>query len=264
MFRRKNLSIEELTGTLKRMDEKLDVLTAFAQQNDGHHRVPRDHGLYDTTGLASSPGNSHTAAFSPLNLGGTGLLQNASTPFLDTGRVLEELSLSQRHSTAPQHLLTWPCSTLSMSEPELQYPMELEIKRPRLSRSTAPPRCHEAGTPAGEDSWLSRLSLSQVSLLTQSYFQHFHPSCLILDESLFYSLVLSNAVQTNFAPNYNSCTVLLVCSLGSIVAYYAGHEEWTSGNEQDVGLGFFNLANDMFRDLEGGNWESVQCLLLMG
>ncbi|EXA34599.1 hypothetical protein FOVG_14572 [Fusarium oxysporum f. sp. pisi HDV247] len=32
---KKNLSIEELTGTLKRMDEKLDVLTAFAQQNDG-------------------------------------------------------------------------------------------------------------------------------------------------------------------------------------------------------------------------------------
>jgi hypothetical protein len=81
---------------------------------------------------------------------------------------------------------------------------------------------------------------------------------------LFYSLVLSNAVQTNFAPNYNSCTVLLVCSLGSIVAHYSGHEEWSSGNEQDIGLGFFNLANDMFRDLEGGNWESVQCLLLMG
>ncbi|KAI3580410.1 hypothetical protein IWW34DRAFT_848705 [Fusarium oxysporum f. sp. albedinis] len=254
---KKNLSIEELTGTLKRMDEKLDVLTAFAQQNDGHHQAP-------TTGLASSPGNGQFAAFSPLNLGGTGLVQNASTPFLDTGRVLEELSLSQRHSTAPQHLLTWPCSTLSMSEPDLQYPMELEIKRPRLSRSITPPRCFEAGTPVGDDSWLSRLSLSQVSLLTQSYFQHFHPSCLILNESLFYSLVLSNAVQTNFAPNYNSCTVLLVCSLGSIVAHYSGHEEWSSGNEQDIGLGFFNLANDMFRDLEGGNWESVQCLLLMG
>ncbi|KAJ4055903.1 hypothetical protein NW760_006262 [Fusarium oxysporum] len=129
---KKNLSIEELTGTLKRMDEKLDVLTAFAQQNDGHHQAP-------TTGLASSPGNGQFAAFSPLNLGGTGLVQNASTPFLDTGRVL-----------------------------------------------------------------------------------------------------------------------------GSIVAHYSGHEEWSSGNEQDIGLGFFNLANDMFRDLEGGNWESVQCLLLMG
>ncbi|KAH7216106.1 hypothetical protein DER44DRAFT_820991 [Fusarium oxysporum] len=258
---KKNLSIEELTGTLKRMDEKLDVLTALAQQNDGHHQA-------HTTGLASSPGNSQFAAFSPLNLGSTGIVQNASTPFLDTGRVLEELSLSQRHSTAPQHLLTWPCSTLSMSEPDLQYPMELEIKRPRLSRSTAPPRClvagTPAGTPAGDDSWLSRLSLSQVSLLTQSYFQHFHPSCLILNESLFYSQVLSNAVQTNFAPNYSSCTVLLVCSLGSIVAHYSGHEEWSSGNEQDIGLGFFNLANGMFRDLEGGNWESVQCLLLMG
>ncbi|QGI71071.1 hypothetical protein CEK26_003408 [Fusarium fujikuroi] len=191
---RKNLSIEELTGTLKRMDEKLDVLTAFAQP-----QAP-------TT--ASTPGDSHFAAFSPLNLGSAGLPQNPSTPFLDTGRVLEELSLSQRHSTAPQHLLTWPCSTLSMSEPDLQYPMELEINRPSLSRSTVPPRCLEPSTSPSGEPWLSRLSLSQVSLLTQSYFQHFHPSCLILNESLFYSQVLSNAVQTNFAPNYSSCTVL--------------------------------------------------------
>ncbi|KAG5816046.1 hypothetical protein H9Q74_006127 [Fusarium xylarioides] len=246
---KKNLSIEKLTGTLKRMDEKLDVLTAFAQ-----HQAP-------TTGLASTPGDSQFAAFSPLNFGSTRVAQNASTPFLDTGRVLEELSLSQRHSTAPQHLLTWPCSTLQMSEPDLQYPMELEITRPSLSRSTAPPRCLE---PPPSESWLSRLSLSQVSLLTQSYFQHFHPSCLILNESLFYSQVLNNAVQTNFAPNYSSCTVLLVCSLGSIVAHYSGYEEWSSGNEQDIGLGFFNLANEMFRDLERCNWESVQCLLLMG
>ncbi|KAG4291879.1 hypothetical protein FPRO06_13132 [Fusarium proliferatum] len=247
---KKNLSIEELTGTLKRMDEKLDVLTTFAQR-----QAP-------TT--ASTPGDSHFAAFSPLNLGSAGLTRNPSTPFLDTGRVLEELSLSQRHSTAPQHLLTWPCSTLSMSEPDLQYPMELEINRPSLSRSTVPPRCLEPSTSPSGESWLSRLSLSQVSLLTQSYFQHFHPSCLILNESLFYSQVLSNAVQTNFAPNYSSCTVLLVCSLGSIVAHYSGHDEWSSGNEQDVGLGFFNLANDMFRDLERCDWESVQCLLLMG
>ncbi|CVL03768.1 uncharacterized protein FMAN_15008 [Fusarium mangiferae] len=247
---KKNLSIEELTGTLKRMDEKLDVLTAFAQR-----QAP-------TT--ASTPGDGHFAAFSPLNLGSAGVAQNPSTPFLDTGRVLEELSLSQRHSTAPQHLLTWPCSTLSMREPDLQYPMELEIKRSSLSRSTAPPRCLEPSTSPSGESWLSRLSLSQVSLLTQSYFQHFHPSCLILDESLFYSKVLSNAVQTNFAPNYSSCTVLLVCSLGSIVAHYSGHDEWSSGNEQDVGLGFFNLANEMFRDLERCDWESVQCLLLMG
>ncbi|KAI1033741.1 hypothetical protein LB503_011110 [Fusarium chuoi] len=115
--------------------------------------------------------------------------------------------------------------------------MELEIKRSSLSRSTAPPRCLETSTSPTGESWLSRLSLSQV---------------------------LSHAVQTNFAPNYSSCTVLLVCSLGSIVAHYSGHEEWSSGNEQDVGLGFFNLANDMFRDLDRCDWESVQCLLLMG
>ncbi|KAF4971472.1 hypothetical protein FSARC_1700 [Fusarium sarcochroum] len=261
---KKNLSVTELTGTLKRMDEKLDILTAFVQQNDGHHRTPREQALCDHAGLASSPSTSQVAAFSPLNLGGTGHLHTASTPFLDTGRILEELSLSQRHSTAPQHLLTWPCSPLQMSEPELQYPMDFEIKRPRLSQSTAPPHCLAGEASPGGNSWLSRLSLSHVSLLTQSYFQHFHPSCLILDESNFYSQVLSNAVQTNFTQNYNTCTVLLVCSLGSIAAYYSGHEEWSSGHEHDVGIGFFNLANEMFRDLEGADWESIQCLLLMG
>ncbi|KAM5344416.1 hypothetical protein ACJ41O_012952 [Fusarium nematophilum] len=256
---RKNLSVTELAGTLKRMDEKLDRLTAIAQRNDGHPREPRYHAVHDVPAVASSPSTSHVAAFSPIFVGGSG---SGPTPFLDTGRILEELSLAQRHLTAPQHLLSWPCSPLRMSEPELQYPMDLEIKRPKLSQAAHPPACLASST-VGQ-SWLSQLSLSQVSLLTQSYFRHFHPSCLILDEARFYSQILSQAMQTNFAKNFNTCTVLLVCALGSIAAYYSGHEEWLCSVEQDVGIGLFNLAHDMFRDLEGVTWDSVQCSLLMG
>lgn len=112
--------------------------------------------------------------------------------------------------------------------------------------------------------WLSRLSLSQLSLLTQFYFDHFHPSCLVLDEARFYSENLSHAMKSQFASDLNTCTVLLVCALGSIVAYYHGHEEWAQMDEDDVGIGFINLAVEMFRDLEGADWESVQALLLMG
>ncbi|RSL50764.1 hypothetical protein CEP53_008691 [Fusarium sp. AF-6] len=258
---KKNLSVAELEGTLKRMDEKLDILTAFARQNEGQSRsVMARGGAHDAPAPASSP-STHVATFSPMNFG-TGDLYAAPTPFLDTGRIREELSLSQRHSTAPQHLLTWPCSPLQLSEPDLQYPMHLEIKRSKMSQSTAPPRRLEMFS--GDHSWLSGLSLSDVHLLTKSYFENFHPSCLILDENVFYSDILSKALQINFAKDYSTCTVLLVCAIGSIAAYYSGHEEWCSSHEHDVGIGFFNLANEMFRDLEGADWSSVECLLLMG
>ncbi|KAF4980214.1 hypothetical protein FZEAL_3725 [Fusarium zealandicum] len=259
---KRNLSVTELAGTLKRMDEKLDALTAFVRQGHGQPRGIQENASQGVTGIASSPSTSHAAAFSPLFFGDSRNGNTASTPFLDTGRILEELSLSQRHSTAPQHLLSWPCSPLQLSEPELQYPMELEIKRPRLSRSAAP-LCYNEAT-NGSETWLSRLSLSQVSLLTQSYFRHFHPSCLILDEADFYSHILSQAMQSNFAQGVTTCIVLLVCALGSIVVKNSGDEELSLKFERDFGLEFFNLANEMFRDLEDASWESVQCLLLMG
>ncbi|KAM6536184.1 hypothetical protein FALCPG4_002200 [Fusarium falciforme] len=257
---KKNLSVAELEGTLKRMDEKLDILTAFARQAEGQSRSFMARAAHEAPATASSP-STQVATFSPMNFGG-GDLYAAPTPFLDTGRIREELSLSQRHSTAPQHLLTWPCSPLQLSEPDLQYPMHLEIKRSKMSQSTAPPRRLEMLS--RDHSWLSGLSLSDVHLLTKSYFEHFHPSCLILDENVFYSDILSKALQINFAKDHSTCTVLLVCAIGSIAAYYSGHEDWCSSFEHDVGIGFFNLANEMFRDLEGANWSSVECLLLMG
>lgn len=239
------------------------MLTTIARQNEGQQpSTSTSRPSFGAPGLgsASSP-STQIATFSPVNFG-AGDVYAAPTPFLDTGRIRDELSLSQRHSTAPQHLLTWPCSPLRLSEPELQYPMYLEVKRPRMSQSMEPPHRLEASSRG--DTWLSGLSLSDVHLLTKSYFEYFHPSCLILDEAVFYSDILSKALQRNFADDYSTCTVLLVCALGSIAAYYSGHQDWCSSHEYDVGIGFFNLAYDMFRDLENPNWSSVECLLLMG
>lgn len=130
-----------------------------------------------------------------------------------------------------------------------------------MSRSSSPPRC--LASPATDQSWLSRLSVSQINLLTRFYFDHFHPSCVVLDKATF-EADYTTALTTDFAKNFSSCIVLLVCALGSVAAYYSGHDEWSQAGEEEVGIGFFNLANDIFREIEDTNWVSVQCLLLMG
>lgn len=84
-----------------------------------------------------------------------------------------------------------------------------------------------------------------------------------MDEAHFYSHTIPMAMQETFAKSFNTCRVLYVCALGSIAAYYSGHEQLASGPKHEVGIEFFNLASEMFRDLEGVNWDSVQCLLLM-
>jgi hypothetical protein len=60
----------------------------------------------------------------------------------------------------------------------------------------------------------------------------------------------------------------MVFALGSIAAYHTGNYEWATSDSRDVttevGLGFFNLANQIFQDAEAVDWISVQCLLLMG
>lgn len=258
---RKNLAVSELAETLKRMDDKLDNLTQLFHQNNSGPELQISQETLDYIGMTISPVSTLAAVATPFSVNDNGNIGAASTPYLDTDCVREELSLSQRHSTAPQHLLSWPCSPLTLSESELHYPVSLEIERPKLSRSMEPPLYVQ---PFSRGSWLSQLSLSQLSVLTQFYFEHFHPSCLVLDEAKFYSQYLSHAMKTSFANDLHTCTVLFVCALGSIPAYHSGHAEWSQGEAFEAGLAFFNLAADMFRDLEGANWESVHCLLLMG
>lgn len=242
------------------MDDKLDILTSIVRQDD---RAPIEHASHGFHDSEPTPSGQRTDHPTTSHTGEPASFYASPSHFLDTSRILEELSLSQRHSTAPQHLLSWPCCSLQMSEVELQYPTNLEIKRQKLSLSglsVTSPQLHSGG-----EIWTSRLSLSQVSLpMIQCYFEHFHPSCLVLDKAKFYSQILPQALQTNFAKNDNTCVTLFVCALGSIAAYYCGHKEWFSDLEHDVGIELFALASDMFSGLEGPTWTSVQCLLLMG
>lgn len=260
--------MSELTGTLERMNEKLDSLTEILQRHDAnsHEHDMSTRKSVDSNQTVKFPDRYHTipSATSPsresVNL--------SSAPFFDTGHVYEELSLSHRHSTASQYLLTWECSPLRLSKSELQYPLALELKRARMSMSTAPPVSF-VPTPPGT-CWASRLSMPDLRLLTQAYFGHFHPSCLVLDESWFYDHTLKNVLENNFLEGIDTCVVLLVLALGAVTAANTGHSEWAQFNEEgsgktdESGLGLFNMALDMFRDVEGANWESVQCLLLTG
>ena len=250
------------------MDEKLDSLTELLCRNPPtHERLPPI--MNSVAGLASRsshPDDSILAAISPDSLDPESM-RASPPPFLDTGQIREELSLSQKHSTAPQHLLSWECSPLTLSDTELQYPIALETRAAKLARSTKPPP--RFASPGTEGWWVLGLSLSQLTLLTQYYFAYFHPSCLVLDESHFYSHVLNHVLRGNFPESVETCLVLFVLALGATTAAHMGHEEWVQpgdNNDPDVdmsGLGLFNLALNMFRDVEGVNWASVQCILLI-
>lgn len=256
---RKGLSVTELEETLKRMESKIDVLTSLSQQNNQLSKDLKDSdSRYTAFEGLSSPYNCNESTLRPSD---QETLHGNSPRFIDTSRILEELSLSQQHSTAPQHLLNWPCCSLMIPDMDLQYPMQLEITRSKLSPPESalsfqkPP--HLAGTV------ISQLSLSQMTTLVQSYFEHFHPSCLALDESKFYSSTLPQAMQTSFSVHHSTCLTLLVFSLGSVAAYYSDEDFRLSETEDGVGTKYFLLACDMFRSLGEVNWDSIQCLLLM-
>lgn len=230
---RRDLSITELNGTLQRIESKLDSLI----------ERPGDH--VDST-RADQTSNPQTPR-EPL-----------STP--------SQNWTSKRHATAPQHLLSWPCSPLQLSRADLQYPVKLEIYRPKPLETVEPPSClaHNPGGPA----WLSGISIAQLRLLAEAYFSHFHPSYMILDESHFYRFNLARTLQDDFAPSVDACLVLLVLGLGAVAAYHKGDAEWAPNTHDsspavEVGLGFLSMAKEMFRQTGGINWPSVQCSLLM-
>lgn len=246
------------------MDRKLESLTDILMKSQADYQNPLRASGCAQASQGPSPGISHgPAALTPgavvIDFNATA---SSSPPFLDTGRIRDELSLSQRHSTAPQHLLSWPCSPIKLSEAELQYPMELEINVSNLSRSTAPPCFIQSLNTTG--SWVSQLTAQQLNLLCRYYFEHFHPSCLILDEGHFYTAHFTKALRSDFSDSISTCIVLFVCALGAVAAHATGQQEWAQESSQEVGVGFFNLASNIFRDFEGANWESTQCLLLMG
>uniref|UniRef100_A0A8H7K723 Xylanolytic transcriptional activator regulatory domain-containing protein n=1 Tax=Bionectria ochroleuca TaxID=29856 RepID=A0A8H7K723_BIOOC len=235
-----NLPVSELNDMLKRMDMKLDS-----------HLSPPPSSKPQTPATVSSV--SLEPPPTPLP---------ASPLFFDTGRIREEIASAQKHAIDPQHLLAWPCSTLKLSKRELRYPTELEINRPKISKQL--PQPVNTGQSAMGESFLSQVPMSQLHRLTQLYFSHFHPSCLILDENHFYSSVLNQAININFAESMDTCVVLLVCALGAVAARFLGFDEWGTESKENTGFTFFSLAQDMLRDLETADWASVQCLVLSG
>lgn len=204
--RRKNISVAELNDTLKRIGAKLDALgkTVPEQALSHVHVGNRDRPEFSAQHVALSPG-----PISPMT---------APTPSrLGSCQIRQELAIPERHCTAPQHLLSWPCSPLSLPERELRYPVDIEIRQVRMRKTTSPPRCLSQ-LPRDSENWLSALSLSQLRTLTGFYFTHFHPQFLILDEDGFYANRLNQAFRAGFADTLNSCLVLLVFSLGSLAA----------------------------------------------
>lgn len=78
---------------------------------------------------------------------------------------------------------------------------------------------------------------------------------MILDESHFYQVNLTQALQTDFVANVDTCLVLLVLGLGSVATYHHGHTEWAPDTNDgsksvNVGMSFLNMAKEMFRQ----NW----------
>lgn len=239
------------------MEAKLDAL----MENAHDFRITSDE--------QSRPQNHHdTTAENPGPMGEVSPMSVFSPSKLGSVQIRQELAIPEKHYTAPQHLLSWPCSPLTLAELDLRYPVALEIQRPKIRRSRALPRCL-AGTSSPDDSWLSNLSLAQLRDLADSYFSHFHPQYLVLDEDRFYSHHLNQALRVGFAGSLDSCLVALVLSLGSVAACQTGKTEWVQSDSMDAmldheaGLGFFTIACDMFRDVEETDWVSVQCLLLM-
>ncbi|KAK1690066.1 hypothetical protein BDP55DRAFT_544682, partial [Colletotrichum godetiae] len=254
---KKNLSVTELNDTLKRMEAKLDALMENAQDpRTTADEQPRSQNHHPTMIENCDPMEvvSPMSVFSPSKLGSV--------------QIRQELAIPEKHYTAPQHLLSWPCSPLTLAELDLRYPVALEIQRPKMRRARAPPRCLAGTSSQGQD-WLSNLSLAQLRDLADSYFSHFHPQYLVLDEDRFYSHHLNQALRVGFASSLDSCLVALVLSLGSVAACQTGKTEWAQSDsaesmlEHEAGLGFFTIACSMFQDVEETDWVGVQCLLLM-
>ncbi|KAF0328447.1 C6 zinc finger protein, partial [Colletotrichum asianum] len=253
---RKGLSVSELAGALQRMEDKIDNLMAKTTANHGVEPLSDRNHPSSTIQPPNTPNPvSPISAFTPSRLGSV--------------QIRQELAIPERHYTAPQHLLTWSCSPLTLNDRELRYPVDLEIKQARLRKTTAAPVCLSQNMNEVSSSWLSAISLSQLRDLANLYFTHFHPQCLVLDEDSFYHHHLSRTLRVGFDDSLSSCVVLLVLSLGSVVACQTDGREWAQSDsatdmlEFEAGLSFFNLACSIFRDVEDVSWESVQCLLLI-
>ncbi|KAI9150118.1 NAD(P)H-dependent FMN reductase LOT6 [Paramyrothecium foliicola] len=252
----RSIAVPELIETLKQMDDKISAMAEVIQRGSVINASA-------AVSLSSDRGTAPSIDQLSPQQGEHGR-HCGSMPRAHNDPLVEEFSLFQKHLTAPHHILSWPCSALKLTNAELQYPVQLEIQRPKLPECTSIPSFVATSTTPDQGNWLLHLSASQMSHLAHFYFSHFHPSYLILDEGRFYSQDFSVATRTNFAKSLNTCTVLLVCALGTVVARHSGQDEWLDSNGLESEDAFFSLADSMLHSLEVPNWATVQCLLLMG
>lgn len=261
---KKNLSLVELTNTLTRMEGKIDLLVTRNSQSESERPS-------DTTSTV----NQHRANIHPSTINAdlfSSTIQSPPIPMdtyfapsnFDFPHHPGELALSERHSTAPQHLLSWPCSALKLSKTELNYPVALEIKQRRLPKTISCPQFLSTM----DDNWLSHFSLHQLRQLTQLYFSHFHPPYLVVDETYFYNHHLVTGLRDEFRHGIDSVISLLVLSLGATAAVHTGSNDWAQAEgeaeQNTLALSLFNLALEVFDQVEAVDWASVQCFLLMG
>ncbi|KAK9239410.1 hypothetical protein V1525DRAFT_35698 [Lipomyces kononenkoae] len=258
---KKSLSLVELTSTLTRMEQKIDILVSRNPRSEGSHN-------------ANHTGNQSSTSVYPNTINADLFSTSGQSPRIPMDTYFArsnfefphhpgELALSERHSTAPQHLLLWPCSAVKLSKTDLNYPISLEIKRQRLPRTVGSflPSTHDGN-------WLSHLSLRQLRHLAQLYFSHFHPPYLVIDETHFYNHHFITAFRDEFQHGVDSVISLLVLSLGAIAAIHTRSKDWMQAESQvdqeNFALSLFNLALQVFEQAEAVDWASVQCCLLIG
>jgi hypothetical protein len=237
-FYRKALGVRELTDTLTRLESKMDILVNNSTLQVKSYAPNRPQQLPSLPVQLSQQPNPLDGSFQ-------------STP---------ELAIPRRHLTAPQHMLSWPSSPITLTDLERRYPLDKEFRKPKQADLTS-----SATTIQG---WLAELSTARLRIFIGLYFTHLHPQYLILDEDYFYSQHLQYALRNGFEDGVGSCLVLSVLALGVMISRHlenplsTGHG--ATPERPDCELGLLRLAQDKYRNLGETDWTNVQYLLLKG
>ena len=278
---RRDTSLTQLQETLSRIEGKIDGLPKAIWSLDKHTSSgPNTQNSWDLPPdtfqshnlVHSDPAHGSLAAAadgtypSPQKLPSLGTTQNLN----DQDFVL---AIPFRHTTAPQNTLSWPCIQRTLVTPDLRYALRLELARPKPSISTSPPACLQADVNAG--SWVEHMTLPQIRLLSRRYFEDLCPQAPVMTLKYFQEQILGPVIHEGFGSDLQTCVLLLVCALGSLSAVDNGDAEWQTRhdtqqassdieNASGIGLGFFNLANEILRSQCEVTWMSCQAHLLAG
>ncbi|KAH8810796.1 hypothetical protein F5884DRAFT_749206 [Xylogone sp. PMI_703] len=255
---RELIAVSEVYGRLERIEAKLDLLCQGAISTHGVSISRATDSPLKQGQSETEPSLSAVAQRSPSGLNGISSDGEAG------------LAIPYRHSTTPQRMLLWPCCPVRFHDQDVRYPLSVETCRMNLPSTPIPPKALVSNLPGFH--WLDGLSFVQFRCLTASYFMNYHPRCMILDENEFYERNASQALLNGFLPSLNNCLVLLVLAIGSISSVAEGDSSWLPSSQvmsdsisdfEGTGLGFFNLACNIFTECRDVSWLSVQCYLLI-